>query len=167
MPPSPFPKGRAVTVALGSVAMLGLIGFSLQKTQREPTTGLSSEMAKTSDIHQTVSLQGGYQYGGYQQGGGYPGGNQQGGYAPQGGYGSSSGSPGGDTKLNLLISVLVPIVVLICVCCCVFQIIRCVCGEVCGGGMDPLLGAGLGAVAGYEMGEYMDGKNGPGGYPMY
>ena len=63
---------------------------------------------------------------------------------------------GGDTKLNLLISVAVPIFVLVCICCCVFQIIRCVCGEVCGGGMDPLIGAGLGAVAGYEMGQYED-----------
>merc|ERR1712024_377062 len=110
------------------------------------------------------SLQGGYQNGGYQQGG----------YAPQGGYGYQGGSQGGyggDSKLNLLMSIVVPIVVVICLCCCVFQIIRCVCGEICGGGMEPLLGAGLGAVAGYEMGQYMDnqGYGSPGyggGYPM-
>merc|ERR1712151_432538 len=77
---------------------------------------------------------------------------------------------GGDSKSSLLISFLVPIVVLICVCCCVVQLIRCFCGEICGGNMDPMLGAGLGAVAGYEMGQYMDGQGGYGGFgqqPMY
>merc|ERR1740120_574664 len=45
---------------------------------------------------------------------------------------------GGDSKSSLLISFLVPIVVLICVCCCVVQLIRCFCGEICGGNMDPM-----------------------------
>merc|ERR1712066_41839 len=127
----------------------------------------SGSGATEVDLSEAVVLQGygqgGYQQGGYQQGG-YQQGIQPGGYG-QGHYGQ------GDGQFSLLLSVLIPIVVLVCACCCVIQLVRCCCGEVCGGNMDPMLGAGLGAVAGYEMGQYMDGGyGGYGGYgqqPMY
>merc|ERR1719401_2682149 len=118
---------------------------------------VSGSGATEVDLSEAVVLQG-YGQGGYQQG------IQAGGYG-QGHYGQSNG------QFSLLLSVLIPIVVLVCACCCVIQLARCCCGEVCGGNMDPMLGAGLGAVAGYEMGQYMDGGyGGYGGYgqqPMY
>jgi len=113
---------------------------------------------------------GGYQQGSYQNGGNY--GYGQGGYG-QGGYGQGGYHSG--SKLDDLlptISLLLPICLLICLCLLVCQVLRCLCGGLCGDQADPLLGAGLGALAryetgmgalpgavgGYEMGRYMDGQ---------
>jgi len=150
-------------------------------------------------------LQGGYaqsgNQGSYQNGGNY--GYGQAGYG-QGGYGQG-GSHGGSKLDDFLpaLSLLLPICLLLCLGLVVCQVLRCLCGGLCGDQADPMLGAGLGglagyetgmgalpgAVAGYEMGRYMDGQGvdsaalgglagyemgqymgGPGGYggkPMY
>jgi len=130
----------------------------------EPGPVLSqSEPSKIADLSDVVVLQGGYQQqggfqqGGFQQQGGYQQGVQPGAY--------SQGTPGQGSGSSMMVSLVVTVLVLVCACCCVIQLVRCVCGEVCGGNCDPMLGAGMGAVAGYEAGQYMDG--GYGQQPMY
>jgi len=114
--------------------------------------------------------QSGQQQGSYQNGGNYGYGRAD---AGQGGYGQG-GSHGGSKLDDFLpaLSLLLPICLLLCLGLVVCQVLRCLCGGLCGDQADPLLGAGLGglagyetgmgalpgAVAGYEMGRYMDGQ---------
>merc|ERR1719493_44777 len=129
-------------------------------------------------------LQGGYSQGGYAQPGYGQGGYQNGGNY---GYGHGGYQNGGSKfdSLGPLLMWLLPIGFLLCLCFIVCQVVQCFCGELCGMGADPLIGAGLGAlagnqmgmgalpgaVAGYEMGQYMGGPGsyggGYGGQPMY
>jgi len=147
--------------------------ISLQSYQAQGNYGAQQGGSQQGGYQQGGYQQGGYQQGGYQQGGYGQGGYGQGGYG-QGGYGQGGYGQGGygDSKLSILLSFLIPIIVLVCICCCIIHIVRCLC---CSGDMAPIAGAGLGALAGYEMGQYMDGPGGyggPGGYyggppPMY
>jgi len=134
---------------------------------------LAGEVAHTdsTDVQAPVArrLQGGYaqpSYGQAQPGYGQPYQNN-GGYGGYG-YGNNSGGSDSSDKLSLIMAVLVPICLLLCLCFILCQVMQCCCG----GQTDPLLGAGLGglmgyetgmgavpgAVAGYEAGRFMDGR---------
>jgi len=145
----------------GAAAVVGSSPFFGASAEPGPVLA-ASEPSKVADLSDVVVLQGGYASGGFQQGGFQQQGGYQQGVQP-GSY--NRGSFGQDGGSNIMVSVIVTVLVLVCACCCVIQLMRCICGEVCGGNLDPMLGAGLGAVAGYEMGQYMDG--GYGQQPMY
>lgn len=145
-------------------------------------TGLA-EPTKVTDLSTVVSLQAFNQGGAWQpqdtfsQKPGYPQGGYQQGGAQQAGPGAAGFQPSrGHEQFSMLLAVLIPLVAIVCVCCCIIHFLRCCCGDLFGGDMSPMAGAGLGAVAGYEMAQYADGQGGYGyggygggfdGKPMY